>query len=387
MTNNEDIFLSAERMRLDILSKNFKTKSRNAFLNAKATESIMAKADEIKVISSDLIDAYSDNNEDVSHIDDLLESMRENGFTDPIEVTNYGCSNGRYMILSGHRRFKAWTTLHDGKQPVKCIVVDASKFKTEEDVKNYVLMANSQRDSAKDPLLLVNRYIEHEKYLKDIGFEGNIREKIAERMGISVQQADRYKQLSKCIPEIKQMISSELLGLSTAVYCAPFSEEDQKKLYEIMMDAVKEDVNITRTLMPKIVKLFKDNNDTWDSIKAHMNITAPTAASATVESVPSYENRPAVEFQKEDEEIPLETTPIADEDDSASTQHEENGSIDTSDNRRNANNLIKQLRKLTALLDEFHDEKIDFEDASAVIEIARNAIDSINANIINPLKD
>lgn len=387
MIINEDIFLSAERMRLDILSKNFKTKSRNAFLNAKATESIMAKADEIKVISSDLIDAYSDNNEDVSHIDDLLESMRENGFTDPIEVTNYGCSNGRYMILSGHRRFKAWTTLHDGKQPVKCIVVDASKFKTEEDVKNYVLMANSQRDSAKDPLLLVNRYIEHEKYLKDIGFEGNIREKIAERMGISVQQADRYKQLSKCIPEIKQMISSELLGLSTAVYCAPFSEEDQKKLYEIMMDAVKEDVNITRTLMPKIVKLFKDNNDTWDSIKAHMNITAPTAASVTVENVPSYEDRPVVGFQKEDEEIPRETAPIVDEDDSASTQHEENGSIDTSDNRRNANNLIKQLRKLTALLDEFHDEKIDFEDASAVIEIARNAIDSINANIINPLKD
>ena len=144
MINNEDIFLSAERMRLDILSKNFKTKSRNAFLNAKATESIMAKADEIKVISSDLIDAYSDNNEDVSHIDDLLESMRENGFTDPIEVTNYGCSNGRYMILSGHRRFKAWTTLHDGKQPVKCIVVDASKFKTEEDEKcigsNYVFL-------------------------------------------------------------------------------------------------------------------------------------------------------------------------------------------------------------------------------------------------------
>ncbi len=369
------------------MSKNFKTKSRNAFLNAKATESIMAKADEIKVISTDLIDAYVDNNEDVSNIDDLLESMRENGFTDPIEVTNYGCSNGRYMILSGHRRFKAWTTLHDNKQPVKCIVVDASKFKTEEDVKNYVLMANSQRDSAKDPLLLVNRYIEHEKYLINVGYEGNIREKIAERLGISVQQADRYKQISKCIPEIKQMISNELLGLSTAVYCAPFSEEDQKKLYEIMMAAVKEDVNITRALMQRIVKLFKDNNDTWEAVKSKMNITVSAAVSPAVDGGASSDDHSSDEIGDINDEIRAENDLIAGEDESEKAQNEESDSIDTSERRRNANNLIRQLRKLTALLEELHDKKIDFEDDAAVMEIAKNAIDSINVNIINQLKN
>ncbi len=72
------------------------------------------------------------------------------------------------------------------------------------------------KDSVNGPLLLVKRYAEHEKYLNDIGFNGNIRDEIARYLGVSIQQADRYKSLGKCIPEVQALVAEDKLGLSTA---------------------------------------------------------------------------------------------------------------------------------------------------------------------------
>lgn len=388
-------------MRLVKVAKNF-LKSNSAFAAAKAAESIMAKADEIKVLDVNLIDAYVDNNEDVSNIDDLVTSMKENGFTDPIEVTNYGCDDGRYMILSGHRRYTAWTTLHNGKQPIKCIVVDAAKFKTAADVKNYVLMANSQRDSAKDPLLLVKRYGEHEKYLNDIGFEGNIRDEIANRLGVSIQQADRYKALGKCIPEIQAMVAEDKLGLSTATYISPLDKADQKKFYPIMLDAIADpDMKgvITRSQMPKMIKYFKMELWTWEAIKAQIkqesipdiSFATPGSSNGGASSETSEKDR--------NSEVRREFDPIAanaDEEDRAQAEYEASQKETSDDNdnasdsndedssskeRKTANDIIRTIKKLdTTLAGKF----FDFEDEEAAVLAAKELVNNLEEYIIKP---
>ncbi|MCR4745269.1 MAG: ParB N-terminal domain-containing protein [Lachnospiraceae bacterium] len=369
------------------MAKNFK-KRNSAFAAAKAAESIMAKQDEIKVLPIDKIDAYADNNEDISNIDDLLASMKENGFTDPIEVTNYGCEDGRYVVLSGHRRLHAWNTLHNGSQPVKCIVVDSAKFKSDADVKNYVLMANSQRDSAKDPLLLIKRYKEHEKYLNEIKFDGNIRDEIANRLGISTQQADRYKQLGKCIPEIQQMVAEEKIGMSTAVYIAPLETADQEKFYQIMLEAIADETSITRTFMQKMIKHFKAGHNDWSAIKEEMYredhpdmplVSAdPTEESSDKNSgtvddeTDEYDTDEASEEYQADEDISEEDT---DDEEEYSKEPEE------SSERKNANDLIRALKKLDLLL---NNKIYDFEDEEAVVNMARETVNSIKENIIDP---
>jgi len=377
-------------------------KGKSAFAAAKAAESIMAKADEIKVLDTNLLDSYEDNNEDVSNIDDLIISMKENGFTDPIEVTNYGCDEGRYMILSGHRRFTAWTTLHNGKQPIKCIIVDAAKFKTDADVKNYVLMANSQRDSSKDPLLLVKRYGEHEKYLKEIGFNGNIRDEIASRLGVSIQQADRYKALGKCIPEILALVSDEKIGLSTATYIAPLDVEEQKRFYPLLLDSLEDpDMKgvITRTQMPKIIKYFKMELGSWAAIKSE--IDQEKISDIPQQKMGAYDgNKKNENTLDRNSEVRKEFDPIAanaDEDDKAQAEYDEgkkaysesgentdksSDSDPSSKERKTANDLIRTMKKLeSTLITKF----FDFEDSKAAVQMAIELKKNLDEYIINPL--
>lgn len=379
------------------MAKDFK-KGSSAFAAAKAAESIMAKADEIRNLEVGIIDEYSDNNEDVSNIEDLVTSMKENGFTDPIEVTNYGCADGRYMILSGHRRYAAWNSLHNGKQPIKCIIVDAAKFKSDADVKNYVLMANSQRDSAKDPLLMVKRYREHEKYLDSIDFKGSKRQEIANRLGVSEAQADRYRNVGRCIPEIQSLVYDEKLGMSTVDPVAPMTESEQKKLYTIIVDALEDhDMKgvITRPQMTKIIKYFKMEMWTWASIKAQikqesipdMTFTAPGSnhGSSSSENDEKETDR--------NSEVRREFDPIAanaDEEDRAKAEYEANQKKDdstddsddnTSAERRAANELVRTMKKLdTTLISKF----FEFEDEEAVVLLAKELKTHLEEQIINP---
>ena len=110
---------------------------------------------------------FAKNGEDILDTADLEKSISEIGFTDPIEVTNFGCIEGEYTIVSGHRRRAAGVKC--GMTSFPCIV---KSFQSEDEVRNYVLFANSQRDSSKDPLLYAKRYIMHKEYLKEIGFAG-----------------------------------------------------------------------------------------------------------------------------------------------------------------------------------------------------------------------
>ena len=47
-------------------------------------------------------------------------AIRENGFSDPIEVTDYGMEPDKYMIVSGHRRRCAG--VKEGMTKFPCII-------------------------------------------------------------------------------------------------------------------------------------------------------------------------------------------------------------------------------------------------------------------------
>lgn len=102
----------------------------------------------VKMVSDENLIDYAKNNEDITDTTDLENSMKELGFTDPIEATDYGMEEGKYTIVSGHRRRMAGRNVG-----IKTFPVIVKHFKSDEEVRNYVLLANSQRDSAKDPLL------------------------------------------------------------------------------------------------------------------------------------------------------------------------------------------------------------------------------------------
>ena len=215
----------------------------------------------LNIRSEDLIDNPR-NGEDISYTQDLEESIAQIGFTDPLEVTDFEMDQGKYMILAGHRRRMAGTKM--GIDVFPCIV---RHFKNKDEVQNYTLMSNSQRDSAKDPFLFSKRYKMHEQYLKDIGFKGSKREEIAKRLGLSIQQADRYNTMNKIILPVWDMVRAEIVGMSSVQSMATYSPDEQEEIVRIMQEALNVGKTLTRDRMKEIVSGYKNGKRTWGEIE------------------------------------------------------------------------------------------------------------------------
>lgn len=291
------------------MAKNFgNAGSMKAVANAKKVEQEKAQVVALQNISNDNLIDNPKNGEDISFTADLEESMKQNGFTDPMEVTDFGMDNGKYMILSGHRRRMAGVKVFGKEFFFPCIV---RHFDNAEQVQNYTLMANAQRDSAKDPCLFCARYKLHEEYLESIGFKGSKREEIAKRLGISAQQADRYNNMNKIILPVWDMVRAEIVGISSVQPMAKHTKEEQLVIYNIMQSAVDKGVNLSRDTVKKIVDGFRGGKTTWEEI-ADMPRDSGLPLNGFADSEPS-ESRDNGESGNRNDEVNREHDPIADE--------------------------------------------------------------------------
>jgi len=206
------------------------------------------------IMDEDLIN-YPNNDEDLTDTADLENSIKEIGFTDPIEV--FKMDNNKYMILSGHRRRLAGVKA--GLKEFPCIVIPS--LKTDNEIHNYVLLANSHRDSSKDPLLYCKRYKMHEAYLKASGFKGAKREEIAKRLGISLTQADRYNRFNQIIAPIWELVRKESVGMSSVLLMYTLPAEEQEEIYQIFIKVLEKEERINRETCELIIKRYRDKEN------------------------------------------------------------------------------------------------------------------------------
>lgn len=236
------------------MAKNFEnSNSVNLIKSVAKTSNETANVIQVKMIKNENLIDYPKNNENTSDTIDLEKSMKEIGFTDPIEVTTFNTDADTYMIVSGHRRRCAGVKV--GIKTFPCIV---KNFDSENDLRNYVLLSNSQRDSAKDPLLFCKRYKMHEEYLKESGFEGSYRHEIATRLGLSVAQADRYKQFNKIILPVWDLVRDEKVGMSSVLGMAAYLEKEQEEILDLLKNALEQNIDLTRKVCEKIINGYRD---------------------------------------------------------------------------------------------------------------------------------
>ena len=244
------------------MAKDFnKANSSKVFDEVAKKSDVLSQSVPSKMINeTDLID-HPRNGEDVSNTADLEKSMLELGFTDPIEVTSYGVPDGKYMILSGHRRRRAAKKL--GIVLIPCII---KRFDNDFDVYNYVLLSNNHRDSSRDPVLLLKRTVNAMAFLRDSGFKGSIREEIAARLGVSVNHADRYMAYDKIIKPVWELISEGSVAISSLVPLSKHSECEQGDIYNILMEGIEAGIDLTRTVCSQVIKGYRDGKKTFQDV-------------------------------------------------------------------------------------------------------------------------
>ena len=209
---------------------------------------------DIQNIKLDLLENYHDHPFTLytgKRLDDMVESVRENGILSPIIVLKK--DDNKYEILSGHNRVNAARRVN--LKTVPCIVKENL---SKEQTYTYVIETNLMQRSFSDllptekALVLKMRYekiasqgkrndlqkeinnleqgiIEKESKEED---KTNSRKVLGKEYNLSGASIARYLRLNELSKSWKQEVDNEKIGLTMAVELSYLSKETQEYLYQ-----------------------------------------------------------------------------------------------------------------------------------------------------------
>ena len=198
-----------------------------------------AKLSKIRDIPLSQIDEFPDHPFKVLMDEDmqqLVESIKRNGVMTPATVRLK--EDGRYELVSGHRRKKACELA--GLETLKCEV----KELTRDEAIIVMVESNLQRST----ILPSEKAFAYKMRLEAMKRQGErtdltsapmvqkltSREKIAEKSGESHEQVRRFIRLTELVPEILQMVDERQIAFRPAVEISYLNEEQQYTLLEAM---------------------------------------------------------------------------------------------------------------------------------------------------------
>lgn len=165
---------------------------------------------------------------------ELINSILDNGLLNPIIVWE---REENYMILAGHNRVEAFKKLYDMSNDDNFLKIPAFIYKKNEidEIKartiiidtNYVQRKLSTKELQKCIVI---------KYDELSGKRKNVKDSISEELNISPRTVVKYRNLEKLIPEIKELVFNNKLGINNALKLIYLQFEEQRELYNEYKD-------------------------------------------------------------------------------------------------------------------------------------------------------
>lgn len=106
-----------------------------------------------------------------------------------------------------------------------------------------------------------------EKYANE-GIVSHTRERISRDMGLSIQQADRYKKMNSLISDIQELVFDKVIGMSSSFPIATQSDWEQHEIKEILYSAIHDNWKLTRPCVKHIVDEYRSGKRDWTDIKS-----------------------------------------------------------------------------------------------------------------------
>lgn len=207
---------------------------------------------ETKDIAIDQIDYNPKNTAifNMGEIERLASRIKEEGYNDPILV--FMKDDGRYEILSGHRRYEAMKYLGEKSIPGNIITEKLSDSQ-----KDLILLSSNIANRKLAPLDMA-RAIEFYKGIldRDPNFKGNKKAATAEYFGITQSNVQRYSVILKLIPELQEYCKKPNFPYSSLSKAANLSKEEQKELLSKLIRLEADEKNISEEEVDKDEILF-----------------------------------------------------------------------------------------------------------------------------------
>ena len=199
-----------------------------------------AKLKRIYEIPIDEIDPFPDHPfkvRDDEDMQNLVESIRTQGVITPCMVRKK--DDGRYELISGHRRKRACEILGLGK--LRCEVVELSKdeatiLMTESNFQRSKILPSEKAFAYKMRLEAIKRQGERTDLTcaTSLHKSQKSREIIGDAVGESHETVRKYIRLTELIPELLDMVDEGKIALRPAVELSYIPRLQQGQLWEIM---------------------------------------------------------------------------------------------------------------------------------------------------------
>ena len=239
-----------------------------------------AKLSKIRDIPISEIDEFPDHPFKVlidEDMEQLVESIKRNGVMTPATVRLK--EDGRYELISGHRRRKACELA--GLETLKCEVKDLSRdeaiiIMVESNLQRSTILPSEKAFAYKMRLEAMNRQGQRtDLTCSPMGnkLQGKkSSDELAEKVGESKNQIFRYIRLTELVPEILQMVDDRQIAFRPAVEISYLSEEQQYTLFEAMEYS---DATPSLAQAIKMKKFMQDGKLTNEVIQSIMEEEKP----------------------------------------------------------------------------------------------------------------
>ena len=208
---------------------------------------------DIKNINIDLLVPSEENIPPLTKMDELIEDIEEHGLYHNLLVKEN--EEGKYKIISGHRRYKALLEL--GIKDVPCKIID--KNIPDVDVQIMMIQANiTTRDE--DEVTKRKQIVRLEELLKQKKkngekIKGKIRDRVGEVFNINGSQVQKYTQVDKkLIPELQELLDTKQITLSKAYNFSSYSEEQQLEIYNLIIENLDNKDQVIKELSNELSK-------------------------------------------------------------------------------------------------------------------------------------
>ena len=258
-----------------------------------------AKLSKIRDIPISEIDEFPDHPFKVlmdEDMEQLVESIKRNGVMTPATVRLK--EDGRYELISGHRRKKACELA--GLETLKCEVKELTRDEAiivmvESNLQRSVILPSEKAFAYKMRLEAMKRQAGRptkENY-SPVGNNSEFAtssDELAEKVGESKNQIFRYIRLTELVPEIRQMVDERQIAFRPAVEVSYLTEEQQYTLLEAM------EYNDATPSLAQAIKMKKYNQDG--------KLTSEVIQSIMEEEKPNQKEKPAFRDERITKLIP-----------------------------------------------------------------------------------
>ena len=237
-----------------------------------------ARLSKIRDIPISEIDEFPDHPFKVfidEDMEQLVDSIKRNGVMTPAAVRLK--EDGRYELISGHRRKKACELA--GLETLKCEVKDLSRDEAiivmvESNLQRSTILPSEKAFAYKMRLEAMKRQAGRPPKENSSPMGTHLRSdaELAEKVGESRNQIQRYIRLTELVPEILQMVDDRQIAFRPAVEISYLPEEQQYTLLEAMEYS---DATPSLAQAIKMKKFMQDDKLTDEVIQSIMEEEKP----------------------------------------------------------------------------------------------------------------